>query len=416
MERAEESLNGNDHKMMFAVLPDRIRSQLTAEGLADDKKAIEEEAYSFLQSTEEKGHSSLATYMHDAYTWIQQNIGSLNPGGVISYTPNMSLHAKNGVIVGVTHPRPGQEHNLQQWSLDIAVPGEPEPKKVSLLDIYKSRSGGVFDVELFSDSHLMAVEFDDALTESSSNEMTVVSGNLPKAAIMLQNKTGVMSINFTDDQGKVRRGFMLPEKTNLKDLQALEQPMPSVEVAEKYLRDNPFHLVSTSAKPKNNEDITLKRHDSGSFVLQVPRNKRHGGQYHSNMIKVNDPISGASYESTVLEEMTGNSWSQTRHYKTLEVPDSQLKDVLDHISSQLSYSAGEVLYGGAHSNDWLNKHFQSEKESNAALSAERLSAENGTDSVSSADNHSDKDVRGGNSDENDDDQDLDNYQNYANAR
>lgn len=416
MDKAESMLNENYHKMMFSVLPDRIRSQLTAEGLASDKKAIEEETYSFLKSMEDKGRTSLAGYMHDAFSWIQDNISSLYPGGVISYTPNMSIHSQNGVIVGVSHPRPGQEHNLQQWSLDIAVPGESQPKQVSLLDVYKSRSGGVFDVELFSDSHLMAVEFDDEVTQTSTHEMIVVSGNLPKAAVMLQNKTGIMSINFTDDQGKVRRGFLLPEKMQLKDLKKLEQPMPNLQVAEDYLRDNPTHSLSSSPKPKNNEDITLARNDSTSFVLQVPRNKRHGGVYHDTKITVKDPISGDSYQSTQLEEITGNPWKQTRHFKSLVVPDESLTDVLEFIQSKLSSSANELLYGGAYSNEWLNKYFQSEKDQNAALSAERLSSENTALDVNSVDNSSSNGVVTGNSAENSDDNDLDDYPNYANAR
>lgn len=374
--KAAQSINDNYHQMMFSCLPDRARERAIAKGKTN--QSIEEEVFQIVQKKNKNNRGSLVSYMHDALNWIKDNMPRMSPGGVISFTPSQSIHSVDGVIVGLNHPRPGQEHNMSQWSLDVAIPGEPQPQSISLMDIYKSRGdGGSFDIEHFSDTHMVALDFDEQVSTSENRVLNVLAGNLPKAALMLQNKSGVMSINFTDDQGNVRRGFQLPSKMSLRDLRALEQPMPSVDVAVDYLRDNPTHIITSHPNPRPNEHVTIRREDSSSFVIEVPRNKAKGGIYHSNPKPFRDPISGAIHNMTELEHITRDTWTGTRQYSYISVEDSQLPEALRFINSTLVSSDDEHLFGGAFSNEWLNKYHQAQKEETARLSALSATENNG---------------------------------------
>lgn len=359
LNKASDVIKANYHSIMESALPKAARNRVArVSNPAERNKAIDSEVFRSLNAKNvQDGMSTILNHNYEALTWVIENMERMGPGGVISYTPNNSIHSVDGVIVGINRPRPGQEHNISQWGLNVALPGQSEPQNVSLIDVYRSVSGQSFDIETFSDSHLLALEFDSQLASSQNNELNVISGNLPKAALMLQRLSGVMSINFTDDQGNVRRGFQLPEKISLRDLKGLEQPMPSIEVAAAYLRDNVGHEINTHPTAISNRHANILRSTDSTFTLRVPRNRPKGGIYHYETMSYTNPISGEVEHKTPIEHITGKKWKEKKAYTFIDIPDNKLEAVLEEVERVIAGDPDQKLFGSKNSNEWLNRYF-----------------------------------------------------------
>lgn len=392
LDAAAELLREQYPKIMLNTLPMGTVDKLRSKGSDFDDIQAEVNAILAAKGDDNRyGNNAYVRYIHEVLTWLQDNMPLLRPGGVATFQTANAFQPITGVIVDVERPRPGSEGILPAWKIKVAEPGAIGTRTISLLDVYKSTSDKVLEIEEFSDMHLLADEFDEqAEAKSDTQTMLVLGGNMPGAATLLLQQGGGEAIAYTDNNGVLRRGFKLPEKMTIKELRNSQQPFTDVNLAASYLRDSGMHYISTSTKYIPNRHAQISRDDSNAYVLHVPRNKTHGpiytgktyeketdtGHLGATMVKV----------ATEIEHLTGTDLSSSRNHSSLTIPDEKLEEVLEFLSEKVKYRDDEELYGAKGTTEWMAKYREQQLKEAEKMSA--MSKTKDADDASKVNNNS----------------------------
>ncbi|MEL6816415.1 MAG: DUF3991 domain-containing protein, partial [Cyanobacteria bacterium J06598_3] len=149
------------------------------------------------------------------------------------------------------------------------------------------------------------------------------TGNLVKA---FEKYASGKFVNYTDDQGKVRQGLMMPKGFELR--QALESEpvvLPEPEQVKTFLTT----LTDGQGIVRTLDDLlTVRKHSKGEgFILETPKAKRVGGKYF--------------LDEALLAAVEGDFYS-VGHLMSLPVTSEQLDAVLVVLMKQRQYALAAV--------------------------------------------------------------------------
>lgn len=293
-----------------------------------------------------KNQGAYVRWTKEKLDWLIDNIELLEPGRIVNARLANDLFSKRGVLVGVTPPRKGQEHNLSQWGVEIAFPGASRKVNASLDALFNSTNDDapVVELETFDESMDLQEEFDARKSSTSKEVLQILTGNLAKAHQFLNGKGE--SVLFTDYLGVQRNGILASNQLNLAKVSSVPHAMPSAEVAMLYLKDGlGKHGLCSAREYIPNRHVTITSNDAGQFRFTVPMSQKFGGDLYHQTTKYVRDISGQERVVNPFEHITGTVWHRKGHNMVIDVPVHKLLEVLELIESKLSPHSDEALYG-----------------------------------------------------------------------
>lgn len=121
--------------------------------------------------------------------------------------------------------------------------------------------------------------WDSQLPTNTRKKGYIMTGNILQAVADTQDQNGNYPgqlISFTDENGEIRDGILMPDKWEPGQLKTAGAPILSRIEQIKKLRVYDGPIVSTDGK------VQIKADYGGSYHLRVPKSKKEGGQYFLN--------------------------------------------------------------------------------------------------------------------------------------
>lgn len=210
--------------------------------------------------------------------FLQQNLDALLPGSAIKISDREG-DALTGLVVSLDLPRKGEEQYLSKYQINVAMPGEPSLRRLTLSQLsgdpkFESVRYGFIPKQL---------DFDTAPAGLLEKTRSVLVGNLFSAAqVAAENQMGHAGI-FTDKDGVRHHAIILPRGYSMDDVLEAPQRM-SAKAAALVLRENVGETFYSTASPSsygaaNAFSLTVR---GGEVVLIAPGSKTRGGCAFAN--------------------------------------------------------------------------------------------------------------------------------------